>query len=68
MTHVTLTGDEQLAGDYVVRDRRDDGTIVLARQSASDADLQALGARPATTAEFEQVAEALGVLPADGEG
>lgn len=68
MTHVTLTGDEQLAGDYLVRDQREDGTLVLVRQSESDADLQAIGARPATAAEVEQLAADLGVLPPDGEG
>jgi hypothetical protein len=68
MTHVTLTGDEQLAGEYIVRDTREDGTVVLSPSSASDLDLATIGARPATTEEIEQLAQDLGVLPPDGEG
>ncbi len=68
MPHVTLTGD--LTGNYVVSDRRDDGTLVLVPESAVDASLRAHGLRAATPAEadawFAEHADVL--LPPDDEG
>jgi hypothetical protein len=68
MTYVTLTGDDQLAGKYIVTDTREDGSMVIRPESESDADLRAIGARPATPEEVDAIAEQLGVLPPDGEG
>lgn len=68
MRHVTLTGD--LTGEYIVRDRRDDGTLVLVPESDVDAGLRSHGLRAATASEaeawFAQHADVM--LPADGEG
>jgi len=68
MPHVTLTGD--VAGEYLIREERPDGTLVLAPETAAQASLRRLGARAATPAEFDAfVAEHSGqLLPSDGEG
>lgn len=70
MTHVTLTGDEQLAGDYVVRDQQDDGTVVLQRESEAAAIIRRTGGQAATPEQIDAwFAEHGGqMLPADGEG
>jgi len=68
MPHVTLTGD--IAGEYLIREERPDGTLVLAPETAAQASLRRLGARSATPVEFDAfVAEHGGqLLPDDGEG
>lgn len=64
--HVTLTGD--VAGEYLISERRPDGTLVLEPETAARASLRRLGATPATKAEFEAFVAENGVLPPDGEG
>ena len=64
MAHVTLAGD--LAGDYVVSERRKDGSLVLRPDTSAGSILAALGHEPATLEELE--AEYGPVLPPDGEG
>jgi hypothetical protein len=67
MAHVTLTGD--MTGDYIVSDRRDDGTLVLVPESEVDASLRQHGLRRATPPEFDAfVAQHGPLLPADDEG
>jgi hypothetical protein len=63
-THVTLSGD--LSGDYVVVEKRDDGTLVVAPDTSMEAIRRRHGATPATLEEFE--AEFGAVQPPDGEG
>jgi hypothetical protein len=63
-THVTLSGD--LSGDYVVVERRDDGSLVVAPDASADAILRRHDMTPATLEEFE--AEYGPIQPPDGEG
>jgi len=63
-THVTLTGD--LTGDYVVVDRREDGSLVIEPDTSMQAIRRRHSATPATLDEFE--AEYGPVGPPDGEG
>jgi len=62
--HVTLSGD--LSGEYVVVEKRDDGSVVLKPDTSMAAIRRRLGATPATLEEF--VAEYGPIQPPDGEG
>jgi hypothetical protein len=62
--HVTLSGD--IAGDYLVVDRRPDGELRLVPDTSAAAILRRLGDTQATLAEFES--EHGPVRPPDGEG
>jgi hypothetical protein len=62
--HVTLSGDR--AGDYVVLEERDDGSLVLGPDTSAEAMRRRHGLTPATLEEF--VAEYGPILPSDGEG
>jgi hypothetical protein len=65
--HVTLSGD--IAGEYVVEDRRADGRLLLAPDLSVDATLAPHGEREATDAEFAAFEADHGpFLPPDGEG
>jgi hypothetical protein len=61
---VTVSGD--LEGDYVVREQRDDGTLILKPETAVERARREHGLEPASLAEFE--AEYGAVQPPDGEG
>jgi hypothetical protein len=61
--HVTLSGD--IVGDYVVEDRRSDGTLMLVPDTSIDAIRKRLGTEPMSAEEFER---RFGDLPTDGEG
>jgi hypothetical protein len=60
---VTLSGD--INGDYVVEDRRPDGSLVLVPDASYPGVVPAFSGRPATSEEFRAL---LGDLPTDGEG
>jgi len=62
--HVTLSGD--VSGEYVVVEKRDDGSLVVAPDTSVQATLARHGMEPATLREFE--AEFGPIQPADGEG
>jgi hypothetical protein len=62
--HVTLTGDR--AGDYVVLEEREDGSLVIGPDTSMEAIRRRHGLTPATLEEF--VAEYGPILPPDGEG
>lgn len=68
MPHVTLAGDRD--GEYVIREERPDGTLVLAPETAAQASLRRLGGRAATREEFDAFVteHREQLLPADGEG
>ncbi len=67
MRHVTIAGDR--AGEYVIREERPDGTLVLEPETAAQASLRRMSARPATESEVAAfLAEHGEPLPADGEG
>jgi hypothetical protein len=68
LPHVTLAGDRD--GDYVIREQRPDGTLVLAPETAAQASLRRIGARAATSEEFDAFLAEHGEdhLPADAEG
>jgi hypothetical protein len=61
--HVTLSGD--IVGDYVVEDRRSDGTLMLVPDTGIDAIRKRLGTEPMNAEEFEHY---FGDLPTDSEG
>jgi len=61
--HVTLSGD--IAGEYVVEDRRADGRLVLAPDLSVKAILARHGERPMSAENFERH---FGDLPTDDEG
>jgi hypothetical protein len=61
--HVTLSGD--IVGDYVVEDRRPDGTLMLVPDTSIEAIRKRLGTEQMSTEEFERY---FGDLPTDGEG
>ena len=63
--HVTLSGD--IEGEYIVEDRRPDGRLSLAPDTAASYPIvvPAFSGRPATAEEFQEL---LGDLPTDGEG
>ena len=62
-SHVTLRGD--IAGEYVVEDRRPDGRLVLAPDTSIGAIRRRLGTQPMSAEEFGRH---FGDLPTDGEG
>jgi hypothetical protein len=62
--HVTLSGD--LSGEYVVVEKRDDGSLVVSPDTSADAILRRHDMTPATLEEFE--AEYGPIQPPDGEG
>jgi hypothetical protein len=68
VAHVTLAGDRN--GDYVIREERPDGTLILTPETAAQASLHRLGARAATGDELgaflDEHREHL--QPADDEG
>lgn len=67
--HVTLAGD--LTGEYLVREQRPDGTLLLAPNETSlEAVRRRHGLRRLTSAEFEAFLAEHGdqMLPLDGEG
>lgn len=68
MPHVTLAGDRD--GEYVIREERPDGTLVLTPEPVADASLRRLGTRPAKKDEFDAFLAAHGdmMLPPDDEG
>jgi len=67
MPHVTLDGDR--AGEYLIREERPDGTLVLEPDTSAGAILRRMNARPATPAELDAwVADNGPLLPADDEG
>jgi len=61
---VTLSGD--VSGEYVVVEKRDDGSLVVAPDTSVEATLARHRMEPATLEEFE--AEFGPIQPADGEG
>jgi hypothetical protein len=63
-SHVTLNGD--MSGDYVVVEKRDDGSLVLQPDTSMEAIRRRHNATPATLEEFE--AEYGPLQPPDGEG
>lgn len=65
--HVTLSGD--IAGEYVVVDRRPDGELTLAPDKSWKATLARNGEREATPDELAAFESEYGpFLPPDGEG
>ena len=63
-THVTLTGD--VNGDYLVVEKRDDGSLILEPDTSMAAIRRRHNATPATLEEFE--AEYGQIQPPDAEG
>jgi hypothetical protein len=63
-SHVTLNGD--VSGDYVVVEKRDDGSLVLRPDTSMEAIRRRHNATPAKLEDFE--AEYGPVQPPDGEG
>jgi hypothetical protein len=63
--HVTLSGD--IAGEYIVEDRRPDGRLVLVPDEYP-ATVPKYGGRRATPEEFEAFVAEHNILPPDGEG
>jgi hypothetical protein len=63
-SHVTLNGD--MSGDYVVVEKREDGSLVLQPDTSMEAIRRRHNATPATLEEFE--AEYGPLQPPDGEG
>jgi hypothetical protein len=61
---VTLT-EPEVAGDYVVEERGEDGSLLLRPDTSIQAIQKRIGGRPMTPEEFE---EHFGRLPTDGEG
>jgi hypothetical protein len=66
--HVTLSGD--IAGEYVVEDKRPDGRLVLAPDTSWKAILARSGGRDLTEQEWKDFLSEHGphMLPPDGEG
>jgi hypothetical protein len=60
--HVTLSGD--IVGDYIVEDRRSDGTLMLVPDTSIAAIRKRLGTEQMSAEEFERH---FGDLPTDGE-
>jgi hypothetical protein len=61
--HVTLSGD--IAGEYLVEDRRPDGRLVLVPDTSADAIFARHGAKPLSREDFKRH---FGDLPTDDEG
>jgi len=64
LEHVKLTGD--VSGEYVVVEKRDDGSLVVKPDTSIDTILRRQNLTPATLEEFE--AEYGPLQPPDGEG
>lgn len=66
--HVTLSGD--IAGEYVVEDRRPDGRLLLAPDTSWEAILRRGGGRELSDEEYQAFLAEHGphMLPPDGEG
>jgi hypothetical protein len=66
--HVTLSGD--IAGEYVVEDRRPDGRLVLVPDTSIEAIRKRLKTRAMTPEESREFWREHGplMLPSDGEG
>jgi hypothetical protein len=66
--HVTLSGD--IAGEYVVEDRRPDGRLLLAPDTSWDAILRRGEGRELTDEEYQAFLAKHGphLLPPDDEG
>jgi hypothetical protein len=66
--HVTLSGD--IAGEYLVEDRRPDGRLVLVPDTGIDAIRKRVGTRAMTAHESEEFWRENGplMLPPDDEG
>ena len=62
--HVTVKGD--ISGDYIIVEKREDGSIVLKPDTSMEAIRRRHNATPATLEDFE--AEFGAVQPPDGEG
>jgi hypothetical protein len=62
--HVTVEGD--VSGDYIVVEKREDGSLVLQPDTSIEAIRRRHDATPATLEEFE--AEYGPLQPPDGEG
>ncbi len=60
---MTLSGD--IVGDYIVEDRRPDGTLMLVPDTSVAAIRKRLGTEQMSAEEFEHH---FGDLPTDGEG
>lgn len=54
-----------LAGDYVVAEQNEDGSVLLTPDTSAEAVHERLGTTPLTPAEFD---EHFGELPTDDEG
>lgn len=63
-SHVTVEGD--ISGEYIVVEKREDGSLVLQPDTSMEAIRRRHNATPATLEEFE--AEYGPVQPPDGEG
>ena len=57
--------EPEIAGDYVVAERNEDGSVLLTPDTTVEAIHERLGTKPASEAEFE---EHFGDLPSDSEG
>jgi hypothetical protein len=63
-THVTVEGD--VSGEYIVVEKREDGSLLLQPDTSMEAIRRRHNATPATLEEFE--AEYGPLQPPDGEG
>lgn len=61
---VTLT-EPEIAGDYIVEERGEDGSVLLRPDTSIEAIRKRLGTRPMSREEFGRH---FGDLPSDGEG
>ena len=61
---ITLT-EPEIAGDYVLDERLEDGSLVLRPDTSAAAIRKRLGSEPISDEEFERH---FGHLPTDGEG
>ncbi len=61
---ITLT-EPEVAGDYVLDERLEDGSLVLRPDTSAAAIRKRLGSEPISDEEFERH---FGHLPTDGEG
>lgn len=57
--------ESEIAGDYLVAERNEDGSVLLTPDTSIEAMHERLGTKSASQAEFD---EHFGDLPSDGEG
>ena len=57
--------ETEIAGDYLVAERNEDGSVLLTPDTSVESIHERLGTKPVGQAEFE---EHFGDLPSDGEG